>query len=260
MEPFTLTILGPKAAANTAAVRPFCLFATPISTVYSAQMSLKSRVSLSYGSIYGWEKPYNRANQRLRQLSISAQTWYWYTPFLDGWGCARRHLCASELEGVTREERTSRRRRVRRKVGSGMLAWGDFGVLLLSLLSPCVGQWGQKSAAHISFYAAARFLVGAPRQSAPGLCATEVDRGGSGAPLACFSFYNVKKVDSASPHRHSRALMPVRSRSGVFLKWFLSFGPTWKCRAHNGKSELYFEKENLCGAVCASCASKREII
>lgn len=68
--------------------------------------------------------------------------------------------------------------------------------------------------------------VGALRQSAPGLCASEGDQGSTGAPLACFSFNNAKKVDSAPPHRHSRALMPIWLRSGVFLKWFLPFGQT----------------------------------
>lgn len=61
-----------------------------------------------------------------------------YSFFVGGGCAARRHLCASELEGVTREERTCRRRRVQRKVGSGMLAWEDFWIFLLSFLSLCV--------------------------------------------------------------------------------------------------------------------------
>ncbi|TWW77853.1 hypothetical protein D4764_12G0012430 [Takifugu flavidus] len=47
---------------------------------------------------------------------------------------------------------------------------------------------------NIYFYAAAQFSVGALRQSAAGLCATEGGQGSTGAPLACFCFYDAKKV------------------------------------------------------------------
>lgn len=43
------------------------------------------------------------------------------------------------------------------------------------------------------------------RSAAPERNRTLCHRGGprrTGAPLACFSFYDAKKVDSASPHRH----------------------------------------------------------
>lgn len=80
-------------------------------------------------------------------------------------------------------------------------------------------------------------------------------RGGTHRPLAlcsCFSFYIGKKV-SVTAQRRFIVLLSIWLRSPVFYfmlflviilfasHWeFLSSGWTWRCRSHNGKSQLFF--------------------
>lgn len=96
-----------KVCCGWAVVRPSAWSGHPFKTFYSEQGCLCPEVRSLTGS-FKEKKYHNCANQSWRQLSTTTEILICYGRGVGG-GAARRHLCASELERVTREEGTCRR-------------------------------------------------------------------------------------------------------------------------------------------------------